>query len=292
MFCSRSARQLTVWTRNVFSLQRPSVQAMALRGIVDSKSQRGGKLQGKVAVVTASTEGIGFAAARSLAQEGASVVLSSRSRENVERAVAELRHENLSVTGTTCHVGKSEDRERLVSMAVKEYGGIDILVTNAAVNPFFGNILDSTEAVWDKILDVNVKATFLLTKLVVPHMEKRGGGSVVIVSSIAGFQPFQFLGPYSVSKTALLGLTKALAPELAPLNIRVNCVAPGLIKTNFSAALWKDENVKEEFLKNVSMKRIAEPKEISGVISFLCSDDASYITGETIVTAGGMNARL
>uniref|UniRef100_A0A8C4XBI6 Dehydrogenase/reductase (SDR family) member 4 n=1 Tax=Erpetoichthys calabaricus TaxID=27687 RepID=A0A8C4XBI6_ERPCA len=290
MFCSRSARQLTVWTRNVFSLQRPSVQAMALRGIVDSKSQRGGKLQGKVAVVTASTEGIGFAAARSLAQEGASVVLSSRSRENVERAVAELRHENLSVTGTTCHVGKSEDRERLVSMAVKEYGGIDILVTNAAVNPFFGNILDSTEAVWDKILDVNVKATFLLTKLVVPHMEKRGGGSVVIVSSIVGLHPLQFLGPYSVSKTALLGLTKALALELAPSNIRVNCVAPGLIKTNFSGILWKNESVKEECLSKIIMKRMGEPKEISGVISFLCSDDASYITGETIVAAGGVKA--
>ncbi|MBN3288987.1 DHRS4 reductase, partial [Polypterus senegalus] len=231
---------------------------------------------------------IGFAAARSLAQEGASVVLSSRHRENVERAVAELRRENLSVTGTTCHVGKSEDRERLVSMAVKEYGGIDVLVTNAAVNPFVGNILDSTEEVWDKILDVNVKATFLLTKLAVPHMEKRGGGSVVIVSSITGLKPLQLLGPYSVSKTALLGLTKALSLELAPMNIRVNCVAPGLIKTNFSSILWKNESVKEECLSKISMKRIGEPKEISAVISFLCSDDASYITGETIVAAGGV----
>uniref|UniRef100_A0A3Q2QXV0 Dehydrogenase/reductase (SDR family) member 4 n=1 Tax=Fundulus heteroclitus TaxID=8078 RepID=A0A3Q2QXV0_FUNHE len=116
-------------------------------------------------------------------------------------------------------------------MTVDQCGGIDILVSNAAVNPFFGNIMDSTEDVWDKILSVNVKSAFLLTKLVVPHMEKRGGGNVIFVSSVAA------LGPYSVSKTALLGLTKALAPELAQSNIRVNCVAPGIIKTRFSSAV-------------------------------------------------------
>ncbi|KAG2468124.1 DHRS4 reductase, partial [Polypterus senegalus] len=191
----------------------------------------------------ATAERIGFATARSLALEGASVVLSSRHEENVERAVAELRHENLNVTGTTCNAGKSADREKLISKAVKEYGGIDILVSNAGFNPFFGNILDTTEDMWDK-----------------------------------------FLGPYSVSKTALLGLTKALALELAPLNVRVNCVAPGLIKTNFSSAvsflffkntllllivlknlqfffsfqLWKNEKYGGEFLKNVSMKRYWE----------------------------------
>ncbi|XP_039604325.1 dehydrogenase/reductase SDR family member 4-like [Polypterus senegalus] len=292
MLCSKQARQLNVWTRNIFSLKKPGVHAMPLRSIGESKSQRSGKLQGKVALVTASTEGIGFATARSLALEGASVVLSSRHEENVERAVAELRHENLNVTGTTCNAGKSADREKLISKAVKEYGGIDILVSNAGFNPFFGNILDTTEDMWDKVLDINVKAMFMLSKLVVPHMVQRGGGSIVLMSSIAGFQPIQFLGPYSVSKTALLGLTKALALELAPLNVRVNCVAPGLIKTNFSSALWKNEKYGGEFLKNVSMKRTGELKEISGVISFLCSDDATYITGETLVAAGGMYSRL
>uniref|UniRef100_A0A673K3U8 Dehydrogenase/reductase SDR family member 4-like n=1 Tax=Sinocyclocheilus rhinocerous TaxID=307959 RepID=A0A673K3U8_9TELE len=128
--------------------------------------------------------------------------------------------------------------------------------------------------------------------LVVPHMEKRGGGSVVIVSSVAGYQPMQGLGPYSVSKTALLGLTRALAPDLAHSNIRINCVAPGIIKTRFSAALWENESVLEEFLKQTSIKRLGQPEDIGGVIAFLCSDEASYITGETITVTGGMNCRL
>uniref|UniRef100_A0A8D1AQQ9 Dehydrogenase/reductase (SDR family) member 4 n=1 Tax=Sus scrofa TaxID=9823 RepID=A0A8D1AQQ9_PIG len=191
-------------------------------------------LENKVALVTASTDGIGLAIARRLAQDGAHVVVSSRKQENVDRTVATLQGEGLSVTGTVCHVGKAEDRERLVAMAVNLHGGVDILVSNAAVNPFFGNIIDATEEVWDKILHVNVKATVLMTKAVVPEMEKRGGGSVLIVSSVGAYHPFPNLGPYNVSKTALLGLTKNLAVELAPRNIRVNCLAPGLIKTNFS----------------------------------------------------------
>ncbi|XP_057162387.1 dehydrogenase/reductase SDR family member 4 isoform X1 [Ursus arctos] len=191
-------------------------------------------LANKVALVTASTDGIGFAIARRLARDGAHVVVSSRKQQNVDRAVAALQGEGLSVSGTVCHVGKAEDRERLVATAVNLHGGIDILVTNAAVSPFFGNLMDVTEEVWDKILDINVKATALMTKAVVPEMEKRGGGSVVIVASIGAYLPFPGLGPYNVSKTALLGLTKNLARELDQRNIRVNCLAPGLIKTSFS----------------------------------------------------------
>ncbi|XP_067256561.1 dehydrogenase/reductase SDR family member 4 isoform X1 [Chanodichthys erythropterus] len=249
-------------------------------------------LAGKVAIVTASTDGIGLAAAEALGQRGAHVVVSSRRQTNVDKAVSLLRSKNIQVIGTTCNVGKAEDREKLINMTVEQCGGVDILVSNAAVNPFFGNILDSTEEVWDKILGVNVKASFLLTKLVVPHMEKRGGGSVVIVSSVAGYQPMPGLGPYSVSKTALLGLTRALAPDLAQSNIRINCVAPGIIKTRFSSALWENEGVLEEFLKQTSIKRLGQPEDIGGVIAFLCSDEASYITGETITVTGGMNCRL
>uniref|UniRef100_A0A452G3L3 Dehydrogenase/reductase SDR family member 4 n=1 Tax=Capra hircus TaxID=9925 RepID=A0A452G3L3_CAPHI len=179
-------------------------------------------LENKVALVTASTDGIGFAIARRLAQDGAHVVVSSRKQQNVDRAVAALQGEGLSVSGTVCHVGKAEDRERLVATAVKLHGGVDILVSNAAVNPFFGSLMDVTEEVWDKVLDINVKAAALLTKAVVPEMAKRGGGSIVIVSSIGAYSP---LGPYNVSKTALLGLTKNLAIELAEWNVRVNCLA-------------------------------------------------------------------
>uniref|UniRef100_A0A3P9LXN7 Dehydrogenase/reductase (SDR family) member 4 n=1 Tax=Oryzias latipes TaxID=8090 RepID=A0A3P9LXN7_ORYLA len=248
-------------------------------------------LAGKVAIVTASTDGIGLAAAEALGKRGAHVVVSSRRQANVDKAVALLQSQSIQVTGTTCNVGNGEDREKLVQMTLDQCGGIDILVSNAAVNPFFGNIMDSTEDVWDKILAVNVKASFLLTKLVVPHMEKRGGGNIVFVSSVAGYQPMQALGPYSVSKTALLGLTRALAPELAHSNIRVNCVAPGIIKTRFSSALWQNEDLLEEFKKQLSIKRLGEPEEIGGVIAFLCSQDASYITGETITVTGGMEAK-
>uniref|UniRef100_A0A671DWL2 Dehydrogenase/reductase 4 n=1 Tax=Rhinolophus ferrumequinum TaxID=59479 RepID=A0A671DWL2_RHIFE len=206
-------------------------------------------LANKVALVTASTDGIGLAIARRLAQDGAHVVVSSRKQQNVDRAVAALQGEGLSVTGIVCHVGKAEHRERLVAT----------------------------------ILDINVKATALLTKAVVPEMEKRGGGSVVIVASIAAYTPFPGLGPYNVSKTALLGLTKNLAIELAQRNIRVNCLAPGLIKTNFSQVSIKQA---------LRIRRIGKPEECAGIVSFLCSEDASYITGETVTVGGGAPSRL
>lgn len=249
-------------------------------------------LANKVALVTASTDGIGFAIARRLAQDGAHVVVSSRKQQNVDQAVARLQGEGLSVTGTVCHVGKAEDRERLVATAVKLHGGIDILVSNAAVNPFFGSLMDITEEVWDKTLDINVKAPALMTKAVVPEMEKRGGGSVVIVASIAAFSPFPGLSPYSVSKTALLGLTKTLAIELAPRNIRVNCIAPGLIKTSFSRMLWMDKEKEERMKETLQIRRLGEPEDCAGIVSFLCSEDASYITGETVVVGGGTPSRL
>lgn len=249
-------------------------------------------LANKVALVTASTDGIGFAISRRLAQDGAHVVISSRKQQNVDRAVVTLKQEGLSVTGTVCHVGKAKDRKQLVATAVNLHGGIDILVSNAAVNPFFGNLMDVTEDVWDKILDINVKATALIIKEVVPEMEKRGGGSVVIVSSIAAFSPFLGLGPYNVSKTALLGLTKNLAVELAPKNIRVNCLAPGLIKTNFSSVFWTDKAREDSVIESMRIRRLGKPEECAGIVSFMCSEDASYITGETVVVGGGTPSRL
>ncbi|XP_074090925.1 dehydrogenase/reductase SDR family member 4-like isoform X1 [Macrotis lagotis] len=250
------------------------------------------QLQDKVALVTASTDGIGFAIAQRLARDGAHVIVSSRKQQNVDRAVAALQKEGLSVTGTVCHVAKAEDRKRLVATALDSYGGIDILVSNAAVNPFFGKLVDATEEIWDRILDVNVKSTALLMNVVVPEMEKRGGGSVVIVSSIAAYTPFQALGPYNVSKTALLGLTKNFASELEPMGIRVNCLAPGLIKTNFSSVFWENKTNETQAKENLKITRLGEPHECAGIVSFLCSSDASYITGETIVVAGGAVSRL
>ncbi|XP_012589470.1 PREDICTED: dehydrogenase/reductase SDR family member 2, mitochondrial isoform X3 [Condylura cristata] len=215
--------------------------------------QQKGVLANRVAVVTGATDGIGFAIARRLAQDGAHVVVSSRKQQNVDRAVAVLQGEGLSVTGTVCHVGKAEDRERLVAT----------------------------------ILDVNVKAPALLLSQLLPHMENRGNGSVILVSSIAAYMPHVPLGVYNVSKTALLGLTRTLALELAPKDIRVNCLVPGVIKTNFSKVVRTGRTRAEILTPTVRVPcRIGQPEDCAGIVSFLCSPDASYITGENIVVAG------
>lgn len=218
--------------------------------------------------------------------------MSSRKDQNVQKAVSELQKEGLQVHGVKCHVGNAEDRQNLFAEALKKYGGIDILVSNAAVNPEVGAVLDCSEQAWDKIFDINVKCSFLLAKEAVPHLRNRGGGSIVFVSSIAGFQPFALLGAYSVSKTALFGLTKAASQDLATENIRVNCVAPGVIQTKFSSALHESETANEAAISMIPMRRLGQPNEIGGLVAFLVSDDASYITGETVVASGGMASRL
>ncbi|XP_004694680.1 PREDICTED: dehydrogenase/reductase SDR family member 2, mitochondrial isoform X1 [Condylura cristata] len=262
-----------------------SCRALSVR-MSSSGIQQKGVLANRVAVVTGATDGIGFAIARRLAQDGAHVVVSSRKQQNVDRAVAVLQGEGLSVTGTVCHVGKAEDRERLVATVQEHCGGADFLVCNAAVNPLVGSTLGADVGVWDKILDVNVKAPALLLSQLLPHMENRGNGSVILVSSIAAYMPHVPLGVYNVSKTALLGLTRTLALELAPKDIRVNCLVPGVIKTNFSKVIYKNDAFWSNFQEKQQLKRIGQPEDCAGIVSFLCSPDASYITGENIVVAG------
>ncbi|XP_012589469.1 PREDICTED: dehydrogenase/reductase SDR family member 2, mitochondrial isoform X2 [Condylura cristata] len=260
-----------------------SCRALSVR-MSSSGIQQKGVLANRVAVVTGATDGIGFAIARRLAQDGAHVVVSSRKQQNVDRAVAVLQGEGLSVTGTVCHVGKAEDRERLVATVQEHCGGADFLVCNAAVNPLVGSTLGADVGVWDKILDVNVKAPALLLSQLLPHMENRGNGSVILVSSIAAYMPHVPLGVYNVSKTALLGLTRTLALELAPKDIRVNCLVPGVIKTNFSKVVRTGSEILTPTVRVPC--RIGQPEDCAGIVSFLCSPDASYITGENIVVAG------
>lgn len=258
-----------------------------------STSVNASRLVGKVAVVTASSEGIGYAIAKRLSAEGASVVISSRKESNVNKAVETLKCEgHKNVSGVVCHVAKKEDRQNLFNHAQKQYGGIDILVSNAAVNPTTGPVVECPEKVWDKIFEVNVKCALLLTQEALPYIRKRNGGSIVYVSSIGGLAPFKLLGAYSVSKTALLGLTKAVAQDLADENIRVNCIAPGITKTKFAAALYETQEAHEIAVSQVPLGRLAVPDEMGGIVAFLCSDDASYITGEVLVAAGGMQSRL
>lgn len=271
--------------QNVGTVSRSCIKMM-------STSASSGRLAGKVAIVTASTDGIGLAIARRLAQDGAKVMVSSRKQKNVDKAVADLRKENLDVDGIVCHVAKAEDRVSLVKTTAEKFGGIDILISNAGTNPSFGPILDTSEEAWDKIFDTNVKAAFFLTKEAVPYIEKRGGGSVVFVSSVAGYAPFELLGAYSVSKTALVGLVKGVAPQLARMNIRANGLAPGIIKTGFSKALYTNPMLSDKMKDLMPIGRFGEPDDCAGAVSFLVSDDAKYVVGETMLVTGGYPARL
>lgn len=282
-----TVHMLSTLTRISSSSSTPIVARASMSTASSAK-----KLAGKVAIVTASTEGIGYAIAERLAQDGAKVVVSSRKEDKVKQAASRLAAQGLDVIGAPCHVGKPEDRANLIKLVIDKLGGIDILVSNAGMNPVMAPVLDTPEAAWDKIFDINVKSAFLLTKEIVPHLEKRGGGSIVYVSSIAAYQSFPLLGAYSVSKTALLGLTRAVAEQVAPLNIRVNCIAPGIIKTKFSEALWKEPSIEAAILPQVPQKRLGTPEDCAGVVSFLVSDDARYITGENVPVAGGFFCKL
>jgi len=245
----------------------------------------------KVAIVTGSTAGIGLAIARRLGMDGAKVIVSSRKKDNVDKAVATLRTEGIQVEGTVAHVGLAADRASLVDFAIGKFGRLDILVNNVAINPHFGDLLDVSEKTWDKLFDVNVKAPFLLSKLCVEKMQKTGGGNIVFVSSVAGYQPFQGIAAYSITKTTLLGLVKSLAVSCASHKIRVNCIAPGIIKTDFSKALTDSGDSMMKDL--IPLRRYGEAEDCSGAVAFLCDDkSAAYITGETIVIAGGLGARL
>lgn len=249
------------------------------------------RLEGKIALVTAATAGIGLGIVTRLAQEGAHVVLCSRKAANVDATVASLQARNLSVSGMACHVGDSKQIQDLISFVERTHGRLDILVSNAAVNPTSGPILHMDESALDKILDVNIKSAVLLAKYAVPIMPK--GSCLVFVSSYSAYNPMPPIAFYAVSKTALIGLTKALAEELGPHEgIRVNCVAPGIVPTKFAAALVDSKEAEEVSVSKTLLGRLGTPGEIASAVAFLCSEDASYVTGETLVVAGGMQSRL
>jgi len=249
----------------------------------------GRRFQGKVAVVTASTQGIGFAIAERLGLEGASVVVSSRRQKNVEEAVEKLRAKGIDVLGVACHVSSREQRRDLIQKTVNKYGGIDILVSNAAANPTVNPIVEVPEPVLDKLWEVNVKATILLVQDAAAHLSQES--SIIIISSIAAYSPEASMAMYGVTKTALLGLTKALAAEMAP-NTRVNTVAPGFVPTHFADFLVRNEDIKNSIEERTLLGRLGKTTDMASAVAFLASSDASYITGETLVVAGGLPSRL
>lgn len=244
-------------------------------------------LQDKVAIVTGASKGIGEAMARGLAAHGAKVIVSSRKQEAVDKVAAEIKVNGHEATGIECHVGKRDHVDNLIAKTVDLYGGVDILINNAATNPYFGPITETSEEIFDKVMDVNVKSCMVLANLCHPIMKERGGGSVINIASVEGLKPSSGLGIYSVSKAAVIMLTKSQSKEWGRDNIRSNAICPGLIQTKLSAALWQDEKALAKFSKFIPMQRIAQPEELVGLALYLSSNVSSYTTGGVYTADGG-----
>jgi NAD(P)-dependent dehydrogenase (short-subunit alcohol dehydrogenase family) len=244
-------------------------------------------LTGKVALITGASRGIGEAIAMAYAQAGAKVILTSRKQADLDQAAERIRIVGAEVLPLAAHTGDADAIHAVVERAITTYGGIDIVVNNAATNPHFGPILSAEESHWDKILDVNVKGYFRVIKACVENMRARGGGKIINMASVAGLEPQPMMGIYSVSKAAVLMLTKVLAVELAPLNIQVNAIAPGFVKTKFSSVLWQTPQINEAILKLIPQKRMAEPEEIAALALYLTSPASSFVTGSTFSIDGG-----
>ena len=245
-------------------------------------------LTGKVAVVTGSSRGIGKATAELLAQLGAKVVVSSRKADACEIVAKGIRDNGGDAYVIPCNIGRKEEVERLIKDANAHYGKIDILVCNAAVNPHYGPIATLTDDAFDKIMGSNVKSNIWLCNLVMPEMAARGGGSVIIISSIGGLRGSTTIGMYGVSKAADFALARTLAGEWGPKKVRINCIAPGLVKTDFAKALWEDQEMLTRRTATTPLRRIGEPHEIAGAVAFLGSDASTFMTGQTIVIDGGV----
>jgi NAD(P)-dependent dehydrogenase (short-subunit alcohol dehydrogenase family) len=245
-------------------------------------------LEGKVAIVTGSSRGIGRAAAEAMAELGARVVISSRKAEPCEEVAKAIRDKGGEAIVIPCNIGRKDEVAALIEGTRKQLGPVDILVCNAAVNPYFGPLAEITDEAFDKIMASNVKSNLWLCNLAIPDMAKRGGGAVVIVSSIAGLRGSPMLGAYGISKSADFGLARNLALEWGPKNVRVNCVAPGLIKTDFARALWENPEILAWRNERTPLRRIGTPEEVGGVIAFLASSAAGFITGEVLVIDGGV----
>lgn len=244
-------------------------------------------LTGKVAIVTGASKGIGESIARILAENGASVVISSRKQEAVDALANEYQKNGFMATGIACHVGHHDQLENLVSKTIEIYGGVDILVNNAGTNPVFGPLVGVEGDAFDQTININVKACHILSNLCYPHMLTRGGGSIINIASVEGLRPSEGLGIYSVSKAALVMLTQSQAKEWGPKGIRSNAICPGLIQTKFSQALWQNEIILKTVEKHLPARRMAQPDEMAGLALLLASSAGSYMTGGAYTADGG-----
>ena len=246
-------------------------------------------LSGKVAIVTGSSRGIGRAIAEGLAEHGAKVVISSRKQDACDEVAAAINaaHGEGTAVAIAASISDKEALKVLVSETVAQFGQIDILVCNAASNPYYGPMAGITDEQFRKILDNNVLANHWLVQMAAPAMLERGAGSIIIVSSVGGLTSSTVIGAYNISKAADLQLVRNLAAEFGAQGVRVNAIAPGLVRTDFARALWENPDILKRVTAVAALKRIGEPRELAGAAVFLASDAASFVTGQTLVVDGG-----
>ena len=251
-------------------------------------------LEGKVAVVTGGSRGIGRATALGFAEAGADVAVASRKLPELEKVADEIRAMGRKALPVAAHVGRMEDILELVKTVKSEFGKIDILVNNAGTSPTIASPLDAEERLWDSIMNLNLKGVYFLSQTIARVMREQGGGKIINVSSIDGCVPVSGAGIYSISKAAVIMITKSMALELAPYNIRVNCIAPGTVSTRILDSRWfnvteeQKNQGKAEIARNVPLQYIADPDEMVGTMIFLASEASNYVTGETIIVDGGI----
>jgi NAD(P)-dependent dehydrogenase (short-subunit alcohol dehydrogenase family) len=242
-------------------------------------------VRGKVAIVTGASRGIGLAIAKRYAEAGMKVVISSRKQDSLDSVVSEIGGD---VTPIAAHNGEKAALQNLVAQTLEKYGGVDVLVNNAATNPHFGTLLEAEDSMWQKTFEVNLLGNVWLTQAAVKSMRERGGGKVINVASVNGLRPGAMQGIYSITKAGVINLTQTLAMELAGDNIQVNAIAPGLIKTKFAQAIWSNETLMEGVVNRTPQQRIGEPDEIAGIALYLASPASSFTTGQVFVIDGGI----
>ena len=244
-------------------------------------------LTGRVAMVTASSRGIGFGIAQAMAARGASVVISSRKAEACEDAARTISDTGGDVLAAPCNVGHKDQLEGMVESAMARWGRIDILVCNAGINPYYGPLAEIGDDMFDKTMATNVRSTLWLCNMVLPGMAERGGGAALLVASIAGLRGTDKMGAYGISKAAEIGMTRHLAVEWGPSNIRINCIAPGVIRTRFARVLYESPEMNEPLIAATPLGRVGEVEDVAGAAVFLCSDASRFVTGQVLVIDGG-----